>query len=304
MPRDYYEILEVGRDADEATLKKAFRRRAVQLHPDKNPDDPTAEENFKELNEAYAVLSDADKRAQYDRFGHDGFQQRYSVEDIFQGTDFASIFQNLGFGSDIFGSVFSGGGPGGARGGFRGGPNVRPGPRGPMKGQDYALEIEIGFREAALGGQRMVRFQRPDGLRELTVRIPPGIESGKKIRVRSEGLPSAHSGGPPGDLILKVKVAAHPQLTRDGADLEATIEVPLTTLVLGGTVAVPTLDGDKKIRLHAGTAAGSQQRLRGLGVAQRGGERGALYITLQPAMPVELTDDQRALFEQLREQGL
>lgn len=300
MAKDYYETLGVPRDADAAAMKKAFRKKAIELHPDKNPDDPEAEERFKEVNEAYAVLSDQEKRSQYDRFGHAGFQQRFNMEDIFRGTDFGAMFGDMGFGSDIFSSMFGGGAAGRGFGGHQG----RRGPRAPTKGQDYQLEIDVSFNEAALGGQRMVRFKRPDGERTLTVRIPAGIEHGKTIRVRGEGLPSSHPQGPRGDLLIRIKVAAHPYITREGGDLRVNVPVPLSTLALGGVVEIPTLEDNKKIRVKPGTAPGAQQRLKGLGVANKRGERGRLYVTLQAEFPSELTEEQRALFEQLRELGL
>jgi curved DNA-binding protein len=296
MANDYYQILGVPRDADPQVIKKSYRQRALELHPDQNPDNPKAEDQFKELNEAYAVLSDPEKRTKYDRFGHAGFQQQYSADDIFRGTDFASIFRDIGFGSDMFGNIFSGGNPGAHAG-------QRRAPRGPQKGQDFRIEIGVGFTEAALGGERSVRFQRPDGLRELTVRIPAGVDQGKTIRVRGEGLPSPMQGGSRGDLLLKVKVSPHPDFTRDGLDIRTTVSVPLSTLVLGGTVTIPTLDGNKKIRVKPGTPAAMQQRLRELG-AGSAGKRGSLLVTLQATIPTELSDEQRLLFEQLQEQGL
>jgi curved DNA-binding protein len=300
MATDYYELLGVERGSDAAAIKKAFRKKAIQWHPDKNPDNPKAEDKFKELNEAYAVLSDPDKKDQYDRFGHAGFHQRYSADDIFRGADFSSVFGDMGFGQDVFSSIFGGGGQsGGGRargGGF--------GHGGPPKGQDYQVELECSFHEAALGGQRTVQFQRPDGLRKLTVRIPGGVTTGKTIRVRGEGLPSMVSGGPSGDLMLKVKVSAHPLFARDGANIRVTIAVPLSTFVLGGTVSIPTLDGDKKIRVKPGTKAGAQQRLKNLGAVVKGDERGGMVVTLQPEIPEELSDEQTAIFEQLRDVGL
>ena len=306
MARDYYDVLGVARDSDAQALKKAFRARAKELHPDKNPDNPKAEEQFKELNEAYAVLSDESKRKQYDAFGHQRFHEKFSSEDIFRGTDFSSAFEGTGFGSDILDALF--GGRGGGRGGVGGAGFGGGQRRGPQKGQDIEREVEVAFAEAALGGERRLRIMRSDGPRELTVRVPAGIEDGGKIRVRSEGNPSP-SGGPAGDLMLRLKVAAHPSLTREGGDLHANILLPLSTLVLGGTAMVPTLDGDKKIRVKPGTASGAQQRLSGLGAVRRDpergatGERGDLYAHLIPAIPVELEDRTRALFEQLRELG-
>jgi len=295
---DYYATLGVERSASAKEVKRAYRAKAMKLHPDQNPDDPQAEEKFKELGEAYAILSDPDRRQQYDRFGHTQFRQQFDVEDIFRGTDFSSIFNNLGFGADVFGSIFSGGAGGGTRSsGFH--------PGQVIPGQDYRMQIEVTFNEAALGGQRKVAFRAHDG-RELavTVKIPAGISSGQTIRLRGKGLPSPQPHGPAGDLMLDIKVAPHPQFSRKGADLYVTVKTSISTLALGGTVSVPTLDGDKKIRVKEASQSGTQQRLRGLGAAKRNGERGALFVTLKPEFPGELTDEQRTLFESLREQGL
>lgn len=295
MARDFYDVLGVSRDADEAAIKKAFRRKAVELHPDKNPDDPEAGAKFKELNEAYAVLSDQSKRTQYDRFGHNAFRQQFSAEDIFKNADFSDFASMFGGGADFFSNIFSGGGGAGFGGGFGG---ARP-RRAPPKGQDYQIEVEVGFHEAALGGERSIRFNGRSGPRDLTVRIPGGIEDGQKIRVRGEGMGSPAPGGQPGDLLIGVKIAQHPDFERNGRDVLVHVVAPISTFALGGTVAVPTLDGDKKIRVRAGTQAGTQQRLRGLGAASKSG-RGDLLITLSPGIPTELTDEERTVFETLQ----
>lgn len=295
MVKDYYDVLGVAREADAAQIKKAYRKKAVELHPDKNPDDPQAEERFKDLNEAYAVLSDQDKRTHYDRFGHQQFHQRFSAEDIFRGADFSSVFDGSGVGADFFANMF-GGGFGGAGAGYRGGRR--------MRGQDIMTDVEVGFTEAALGGQRQVRFDRPSGPQTLTIRIPPGVETGAKIRVRGQGHGAPGDNGVAGDLIIRVRVSPHPELTRDGDRLEATVTVPLSTMVLGGTAEVPTLDGQKKIRVRPGTAAGAKQRLRGLGAANGHGGRGDLFVVLQPAIPTELDDEATEAFERLKSLGL
>ena len=296
MARDYYEILGVPRDASPADLKSAYRKLAHKLHPDKNPGNPKAEDQFKELNEAYAVLSEPEQRAKYDRFGNEKFREQVNVDDIFSGTDFASIFSEMGFGQDIFSNVFGGRGGRGGRGGG--------GARGPLKGQDYQLELEVGFHEAALGGERRIRIQRPEGPRELTVRVPAGIDTGKTIRVRGEGMPSPQRGGPAGDLLLRIKVSPHPTLRREGEHLLATVTALPSTLALGGTVSVPTLEGDKKIKVKPGTAPGSQMRLRGLGFPAGSHGRGDLLVTVQTHIPPELSEPQREAFERLRDAGL
>jgi curved DNA-binding protein len=290
--RDYYELLEVAKDADAAAIKKAFRKKAQEFHPDKNPGDKQAEDRFKDVNEAYAVLSDETKRRQYDAVGHARFNERFTQEDIFRGADFSSAFEGMPFGADILEALFGRGRAGGG-GGFR---------RGPTKGQDAQLELEVGFVEAALGGERRVRVNRSEGPKDLTVRIPGGVEAGSTIRVRSEGHPGG-GGGPAGDLLLRLKVAPHPTLTRDGADVHASVTVQLSTMVLGGTATIPTLDGEKKIKLQPGTPSGAQQRLRGLGAVSREGGRGDLFVKLYPLLPADPSPELRAVFEQLRELG-
>ena len=294
MGKDYYDILGVPRDADAASIKKAFRKKAQELHPDKNPNDKSAEDRFKEANEAYAVLSDVEKRKQYDAVGHARFHERFTPEDIFRGADFSSAFDGAPFGADILEALF-----GGRAGAGRAGAGGR---RGPSKGQDMQMPVEVAFAEAALGGERRVRV---NGTKDLNIRIPPGVEPGATIRVRGEGA-AGGGGGPAGDLLLEIRVAAHPTLTREGADLRAKVAIPLSSFVLGGTATVPTLDGDKKIKVQPGTPAGAQQRLRGLGAARREGGRGDLFVELHPALPTDveaLPTEVREAFERLRDHG-
>ncbi len=314
MARDYYDVLGVAREASADDLKKAYRKLAKKLHPDHNPNNPKAEDAFKELSEAYAVLSDAEARAKYDRYGKDGFRQYVNTDDVFRHTDFQSIFRDLGFGGaagagggagggDFFNVFFGGGGPQGF--GAQGADGARARTRGRQaRGQDFEVTLDVGFHEAVLGGERGIRFQRPDGLKELTVRVPAGVDTGTTVKVRGEGMPAPVPGGHPGDLILRIRVAPHPSLTREGTNLVAAVNIPLSTLLLGGTVRVATLDGDKTIRVPPGTRANGQLRLRGLGVPARDGTRGDLLATLIPHVPSELSAEQRRLVEQLRELGL
>ncbi len=191
MAKDYYGTLGVKKDASAEEIKKAYRKLALKYHPDKNPDDKKAEEKFKEITEAYAVLSDAEKRKQYDQFGESGFHQRYSQEDIFRNFDVGDIFREFGIGNeDIFGHLFGGGMRG--RTTFHGG-----GPAQALKGQDYVLRLAIPFSLAVLGGEKRVDFQRDGSVEQLQVRIPPGIESGQRLRVAGKGGASP-TGGPEG----------------------------------------------------------------------------------------------------------
>lgn len=304
--KDYYEILGVARDASPADLKKAFRKLAKLHHPDKNAGDPTAEDRFKEINEAYAVLSDADKRRRYDQVGTDAFHRQYTTEDIFRGFDFSSIFDDLGVGGqqggggDLFSSLF---GRGGRRGGRGRGPGAGPGEqRGPQprNGQDLSQEMHVGFEEAVKGSERRISFRLGDQDHSFNVRIPPGVESGQKLRIRGKGGPGA-AGGTAGDLLLTITVSPHPTYRREGTDLFVDVEIGLAEAVLGASIEVPTLDGPKRLRVPPGTQPGSKLRLRGLGVARKGHTIGDLYVVLQVRVPGpdELTDEQRRVLTEL-----
>jgi len=314
MSKDFYQVLGVEKNAPTADIKKAFRKKAVKLHPDTNPDDPKAEEAFKDLNEAYAVLSDPEKRKQYDMFGNEGFRQRYSTEDIFQGTDFSSIFSDLGFGSTIFGNVFGGASaPGGQThpfGGFGadfGRTQKHKSRRSAPKGKDLIIREEIGFFKAVMGGEHRVQINHGGDQRTITVRIPAGIDDGQKIRVKGAGEQPNGMGRAAGNLLIQVKVSPHPTFRRDGDRLLTTILIPVSTLLLGGTIDVPMLDPPdetKKIRIKPGTPADTQLRIRGAGGPKKNGKRKDLYVIVQPDWPTELTEEQQALVEQLRELGL
>jgi curved DNA-binding protein len=309
--KDYYKILGVDRNATEDQLKKAYRKLAMKYHPDRNKGDKRAEERFKEVNEAYAVLSDKEKRRQYDMFGAEGFQQRFSREDIFRNFDFGQVFKDFGFGSeDVFSRIFGGSGSGRQRAfgrggdGFSfGGPFGRTGQQ-PQKGVDLVLDLQVSFKEAVLGGTRTVSFVRGGREERISVNVPPGIASGKKLRVPGKGQEGPW-GGPAGDLLIRIQVAPDPLFTRKGNDLEISREISLTEAVLGTQIEVPTLD-DKKLSLKVrpGTQGHTQMRLRGHGVPLPGGGRGDLYVKLIVRLPKSLTPDQEALFRQLASQGL
>lgn len=295
MGKDYYAVLGVSKDAAAEAIKKAYRKLALKYHPDKNPDNKQAEEKFKEITEAYAVLSDVDKRRQYDQFGDTGFHQRYSQEDIFRGADINSIFREFGFGNDDLFSQLFGGGRGRAHPGGR--------PR-PMQGQDYLMHLSIPFRTAILGGERRVDYRRDSQVEQLTVRIPAGVENAQKLRVGGKG-GQGTSGGPAGDLLLEIAIEADPLFRREGDDLLVTVEIPFSGVCLGTSVEVPTLEGPKRIKIPAGIPGGRKIRLRGFGVPMRGSKaRGDLYAVIAVAIPEQLTPEQKKLLEQLQESGL
>ena len=317
--KDYYETLGVSRDADEKEIRSAFRRLAREYHPDLNPNDASCEERFKEINEAYEVLSDPEKRAKYDRLGAEwqryqqagerpgGFNwgqwtseapgegQRVHVQ---YGTpeDLEDIFGGGSPFSDFFTSIFGGMG-GRAPGGRR---QAYPYQPRPQRGQDYEQEVEITLREAYRGTKRILQ---KDG-RRLEVTIPPGARTGTRVRMSGEGGPGA-AGGESGDLYLRVRVLPDPVFEREGDDLRVTVPVDLPTAVLGGEARVPTLNGPVMLTIPETTQNGKVFRLRGKGMPRLGNpqQHGDLYALVNVRLPTSLTPRQRELFEELRRVG-
>jgi len=294
MKRDYYEILGVARSATGAEIKKAYRNLARELHPDRNPDKPEVAELFKELNEAYAVLSDEPKRQRYDTLGSEAFHAKYQHDDIMQNIDLSSIFEELGLG----GIRFQGGG---GFGGFG-----RAGGRARQPRADVTHELEIGFEEAVRGSMRTVHINMPEGgVDKVEVRVPAGVDSGHKLRVRNRGGSNGPGGGR-GDLYLKVKVAPHPHFTRKGQHLELESLVPISVFLLGGTVTVQTFDGERTLKVPAGASPGMKLRLRELGVPslEKNASRGHFYVRLKADIPEELTPEQEEAAKVLQDSGL
>ena len=288
--KSYYDILGVSKGASDKEIKKAFKKKALEFHPDHNENNPKAEEKFKDVNEAYAVLKDKDKRKQYDTFGADGFKKRYTQEDIFQGFDVNEAFQNFGFGG--------GRSPSGFEEFFGGGR-----PRRPRKGQDMMSEITVTFEESARGTEKNFTIDRGGRNEDTSVKVPPGISEGKKLRLAGKGFPGSN-GGPSGDLYFKVHVLPHPIYKREGNDIVVEHEVNLTDALLGTTIQVPTLEGPKQVKVPAGTQPLTKLRLRGIGIHSRGGDRGDQYVIILVNLPKSLTPDQTKLIETLKEQGL
>jgi len=288
--KDYYEILGVPRTAGEKELKAAYRRLARKHHPDVNPGDKSAEDKFKEISEAFAVLSDPEKRAKYDRGGHEAFEPGF---DPFQGA--TVDFQDLGLGnlSDLF-ELFGG------RGRRRGGP------RGASAGESLHLEMSLPFIDAIHGTTLEVTIPREaqrSGRRarvhdSVKVRIPPGIEDGGRVRIPGKGNDGT-GGGPPGDAFVNIRVEPHPLFRRDGADLVCEVPVGIVKATLGGDVEVPTLDGRATIKIPPGTRGGQRFRLKGRGVPARGGHApGDLYAAVQIVTPRDLDARSRELLEE------
>lgn len=293
MAKDYYSVLGVDRKADAATIKKAYRKLAQKYHPDKNPDDKQAEDQFKKITEAYAVLSDDEKRQQYDQYGDTDFHQRFSQEDIFRNVNVGDIFGNFGGGGeDIFSQLFGGGGRSRA-------------PRQPAKGQDYSMQITIPFRLAVQGGERRIDYRGDNNkVEQIKVRIPAGIEKGRKLRITGKGGPHP-SGGAPGDLYLQVDIEPDPIFTRDGNDLLVKAEVPYSGICLGTSIEIPTLDTPKRVKVPAGMQPGQKIRLRGYGVAASGKRQaGDLYAVIEVVVPTSLNQKQKDALEKLKEVDL
>jgi curved DNA-binding protein len=306
MAKDYYQVLGLKKGASEAETKKAYRKMAMKYHPDRNKGDSKAEARFKEVSEAYAVLSDKEKRKQYDMFGADGFRQRYSQEDIFRGSNLDDILRNMGFGADIFGA----GGPGGARY-TTGGPggatafDIRDlfGGGRPRSGGDLSFDLPITIEEAYHGGKKTVRYQTAQGMKEMVVTIPKGVTVGKKLRLSGKGSPGP-AGAPPGNLYFTISFEAHPIYECQGEDLILRREVPYTQVALGTTLEVPTLDGVKKVKIPPGTQPQTRIRLPGYGLCGKGKNKGHMYLIVVPRVPRKLSARQKKLLQELADEGL
>jgi len=315
--RDYYQVLGLDRQASQEEIKKAYRRLAVKHHPDRNPNDKAAEEKFKEINEAYAVLSDPDKRRQYDMYGHSDFSRQYTQEDIFRNFDVGDMFKDFGFGTeDLFGHLFGGRRRSYARPyGRTTGHNRyfsdffgnfgQERTRSRTKGTDLSLDLHISLNEALFGAERLIAFNTAEGVSKITVKIPPGVENGQKLRLAGKGQPGP-DGGPPGDLLVHVVIAPHPRFRREGNDLVTDVEVKPSDLLLGTKVQVETLEGKTlNLNIPPGTPSHTRLRLKGQGAPRfKGRERGDLLVRVLMQTPKSLTDRQKELLEALAEEGL
>ncbi|HZU26741.1 MAG TPA: molecular chaperone DnaJ [Bryobacteraceae bacterium] len=346
--RDYYEVLGVERSVDDQTLKSAYRKLALQYHPDRNPDNAEAEEKFKEAAEAYSVLSDPQKRAAYDRFGHRGVQNGAQGFDPSTFADFGDILGDI-FG---FGDVFGGG--------------RRQQRNRAQRGEDLRYDLEIGLEEAMHGLTSDIQVprmehchkcggtgaERHDGIvtcpichgrgeviyqqsflsirrtcsqcngrgqiirrpctqcrgegyvraeRRLKVNIPPGVDTGTRLRLSGEGQPGAN-GGPEGDLYVFIRVKDHPVFEREQDDLHCTVPINFAQAALGTEVSLLTFDGLQTVKIPEGTQSGSRVRLRGMGAPRlQGHGRGDLIVHVDVTTPTRLTREQRKLLEQLNE---
>lgn len=354
--RDYYDVLGVSRGATKEEIRDAFRKLAFQYHPDRNKS-PDAEERFKEISEAYAILSDDDKRRQYDTFGHDGIQGRYTPEDIFTRSNFEDIFRDFGFGSfdDVFDRFFRDFGFAGFRR-----------RHGPEKGENIRYDLEISLEEAAARLQREIEVPRTETCgvcngvgaepgtsprtcptchgsgriehrrtsgfaqiiqvttcntcggrgtvidrpcnrchgtgvekkkRRILVRIPEGVEDDSYLILRGEGEAGVRKG-PPGDLYVVVHIRPHPHFRREGRNIFYEADISFTQAALGGSISVPTLDGEAELRIPEGTQNGTVLRLRGMGMPSPMGV-GDELVTVKIRVPTRLTPRQKELLEEL-----
>ncbi len=273
--RDYYDVLGVSRDADAAELKRAFRDIARRVHPDINPT-PEAEEQFKEANEAYAMLSDEKQRARYDRYGHAG------IDPAASGGGIDSVMDVV---SDIIG-------------------DIRRRRQKKKTGRDLRYTLEVSFEEAAMGCEKTIQVPLGSGdsarEKEFTVTVPPGAKEGGVKMIQGEG-EAGRAGGRPGDLHVILRIKHHPLFRREGADVWCEVPISFTQAALGAVVEVPTLDGRVRMRVPEGTQSGRVFRIRGRGIprtSSKGGPRGDQMVKVQVETPTGLTSRQRKLLEE------
>ncbi len=304
---DYYKILGVDRKASESEIKKAYRKLAMKYHPDHTKGDKQAEEKFKKISEAYAVLSDKEKRKQYDTYGEAGFHEKFSQEDIFKDFDFSQILREFGLGSAFSGRSGRGGR---VRFSFGGTPfdssyTSRESGAEHLKGADLVYELPLTLEEVASGTTRTVTLQHQGRTENVVVKIPKGMIEGKKLRLAGKGEPSPY-GGPPGDLYIRSKLLPHPVFKVDGYDLTVNRNIKLTEALLGTQISVPTIDGGQlKLKIPPGTKHKTKMRLAGRGLPRmKGGGRGDLYVVIHVDMPRSLNDKQKELVRQLAATGL
>ena len=297
--KDYYKLLGVEREAKAEEISKAYKKLARKYHPDLNPGDKQAEEKFKEINEAYEVLKDPEKRQLSDQLGPNWQHgQQFQGEPGYENVHFTfngKSFDGSGF-SDFFETLFGGAAAGGGRGA-----NFGPDPFGgfssrPRRGRDVEAELPLSLEEASSGGRRTVTLQMPQGPKTLEVNVPAGIREGAKLRLAGQGDPAP--GGTPGDLFLRVRYLPHPQFKVEGENLHCDVALAPWEAVLGAKVAVPTLEGQVELNIPAGSSSGRKFRLRGKGLGS-GVNRGDLLARVMIKVPAQLSAEERELWQKL-----
>ena len=315
MDRDYYEVLGASRTASQDEIRKAYLQLARQHHPDANPDDPSAAERFQEIQNAYDVLKDSEKRSQYDHFGPNfaaaggpgaGFEQWRTAGGpggfSFEGVDLNDILGGMGGGmGNGMGAGMGGGSPfdglfgGPPQGAPQGGARRRRRAPQPPPAQDVQQEITVPFQTAIRGGEIDVTVQKREKRSTLTIKIPTGIEDGKKIRLRGQG-ESGCRGAPSGDLILTIHPESHPHFTRKGNNLELVAPISLSEAILGAKIDIPTPNGTVALTVPAGTSGGKKFRIPGHGVPSTKGSPGNLVVQVRIVLPQEtITDDEKQM---------
>jgi len=292
--KDYYKILGVDKKASTEDIKKAYRKLAVKYHPDKNPGNKQAEEKFKEINEANTVLTDPEKRKQYDELGENW---KYAQQGGGYGGQGNGTGQRRTYTTQEFEDIFGGGGGGsGFSDFFESIFGNRRSRSAPTQGQNFKADLEISLLDAYQGAEKVFDLEG----QRLRIKLKPGIADGQQIKLKGKGGPSA-TGGPNGDLLITVKVAEDPGFRREGDDLHMEAPVDLYTAVLGGKASIRTLKGIIKVDIAKGTDSGKILRLKGLGmpVYNRPGEFGNLYIKINVSVPKNLSERETELFRQL-----
>jgi curved DNA-binding protein len=301
--KDYYKILGVSKSASPEEIKKAYRKLALKYHPDHNKGNTSAEAAFKDLNEAYAVLRDPEKRKQYDMFGAEGFQNRFSQEDIFRGFDLGSIFREFGFGGggrgqNPFSQMYGG------MGGFGHGSSFQGHGQG-AKGQNLVYELPMTLEELSNVTSKAIAYQLDGRQERVSVKVPAGMKGGQKLRLQGKGQPGLY-GAPPGDLYIQIKELDHPIFRRDDANLYVKQKIRFSEAALGTEVEVPTIEQKVlKLRIPPGTQDNAKFRLKGYGMPHyRGRGKGDAYVEITIAVPKKLNKEQKSLLESLKEEGL
>lgn len=313
MADDYYKILGVDKKASSEDIKKTYRKLALKYHPDRNPGDKSAEERFKKISEAYAVLSDPEKKKQYDTFGSQAFSQQFSQEDIFRNFDFSSIFSDLGFGgrgfSGEFSRIFTGGRPQQGRDPFSdvfGGQQQYANRHSrPQRGSDLEYNLSITLEEVFNGADKRLSLKKGQETQDIQFKIPKGINDRQKLRLTGKGNPGIN-GGPNGDLFINVHVLPHNVFIREGNDVIINHGVSFSEAVLGVSIDVPTLSGTtKRIKVPAKTQNNTKIRMKGYGLPffKKSG-KGDQFVRIVINIPRQLTDTQLELVKQLSSEGL